>query len=253
MIFFFTNPNLGATANITQYNVDAGCEYALGVLNSQYDLATIASTDRKFFYSVEHQFPSWLVKESKTDSDIKIIELIQRYYDWVFSTSGLDLYPNYEDIQNVFYTNFASIKETYKSLFADFDFDDFGEDYDKELREFLISNKKRFIVNKGNQDSFKYFIQTFFDSILDDYSITFGVNDTMVLNQGTLNTDYLTEGRNRQEFAIILTAYIPEKYQDDFISLMKPLGIRFDLIKGQKSSVTFINAAERYSPSTLVL
>ncbi len=253
MILFFTNPNLAATGGIAQYNTDAGCEYAISVLGTQFDLETLASTDRKFFYSVEHQFPAWLVKEAKADPDINTINLIQKYYDWVFSASGLDLYPNYEDIQNVFYMNFSSLKETYKSLFSDFDFDDFGEEYESELRQFLISNKKRFVVNKGNQDSFKYFIQTFFDSVLDDYSITFGVNETMILNQGVLNSDALTEGRNKQEFGIILTAYIPEKYQDDFISLMKPLGIRFDLIKGQKSSVTFINAAERYSPSTLVL
>ena len=111
MILFFTNPDLAATGGIAQYNTDAGCEYAIGVLGTQFDLETLASTDRKFFYSVEHQFPAWLVKEAKADTDINNIKLIKKYYDWVFSTSGLDLYPNYEDNQNVFYMNFSSLKQ----------------------------------------------------------------------------------------------------------------------------------------------
>jgi hypothetical protein len=253
MILFFTNPNLGATAAITSYGLNAGAEYALGVLKTEFDFDQLTSTDKKFNYTVEHQFPSWLVSEARKNNSVNTINLIQRYYDWVFSTSGLDLYPNYEDIQNVFYMNFDSLKETYKSLFSDFDFDDFGQDYETELREFLVSNKKRFIVNKGNQDSFKYFIQTFFNSVLDDYEMTYGVDNTLVLNQGTLNGDYMTEGANRQEFGIILTAYIPEKYQDDFISMMKPIGFRFDLVKGQRSlSVTETTSADRYRPSSLI-
>lgn len=253
MILFFTNPNLGATASITSYGLNAGAEYAIGVLKGQFDFAQLTNTDKKFNYTVEHQFPSWLVSEARKNSSVNTIELVQRYYDWVFSTSGLNLYPNYEDIQNVFYMNFDSLKETYKSLFPDFGFDDFGRDYETELREFLVANKKRFIVNKGNQDSFKYFIQTFFGSVLDDYEMSYGVDNTLVLNQGTLNGDYLTEGANRQEFGIILTAFIPEKYQDDFISMMKPIGFRFDLIKGQRSlSAVATTSADRYRPSSLI-
>ena len=118
MIIFFANPNLGATAGITAYNVNAAAQNAINILQNTYNLDEIISGNKKFNYTIEHQLPKWLVVQAKNDSSINIVKYLQAYYDWIFSSNGLDLYPNYEDIQNVFYMNFDSLQETYKSLFC---------------------------------------------------------------------------------------------------------------------------------------
>ena len=64
------------------------------------------------------------------------------------------------------------------------------------------------------------------------------------------NEDTLSDGSSLQEFSIRLEADIDEKYQDDMINLMKPMGFNFDLVKAETSiysgSVTGTDKVEPY-------
>ena len=114
----------------------------------------------------------------------------------------------------------------------------------------MISNKKKFIEKKGTQNSIKYFLETFFDSQLNDYTIEYGVNDVFILNNSNTNEDTLSDGSSLQEFSIRLEADIDEKYQDDLINLVKPMGFHFDLVKAENSiysgSVTGTDKVDPY-------
>lgn len=169
----------------------------------------------------------------------------------MFSSSGLNLTPNYENIQDIYLTDINYLKEYYNSLFSDFDFNDFDDT--QALRDFLISNKTRFVGSKGTEDSYKYFIKTFFNAELDDYSLNYG-NDTMTLNGGSLNETYLTNGIDKQERSILLQVDISEKYEDDLKSLLKPMGFYFNLVRSEKTVIsTTITASEKLSPYSIVL
>jgi len=231
MIIFF-NQNKNQNLTPAQLDLNAGAEYALGVLNQNYTLETTRN-NRNYSYRIQNQFPSWLITESENNSSYNTINLVQELYNWIFSKNGLDLYPNFENLQNPFYTNQESLKKIYSSLFSNFDFSDFNDI--KVLREFLISNKEKFIEKKGTEESFKVFIQTFFDSAFNDFKIEYGSDNTFLLNESDTNTEVLSDGRYNQEFSIKLEANIDEKYQDDFVSLLKPMGFYFDLVGSENT------------------
>lgn len=247
MIIFF-NQNKDQVFTTNQLDINAGAEYAIKLINSNFNISDTLNERRNFAYFVENQFPNWLIKESEENTSYKIIEFIQELYNWAYSPDGLDLYPNYENIQNIFYTNEESLRKIYSSIFTDFDFNDFTNV--SSLREFLISNKKKFVDKKGTQNSIKYFLETFFDSQLDDYTIEYGVNDVFVLNSSNINEDTLSNGSSLQEYSIRLEADIDEKYQDDLINLVKPMGFHFDLVKAENSiysgSVTRTDKVDPY-------
>jgi hypothetical protein len=249
MIIFF-NQNKDQVFALTEYNLEAGAEYALGLINSAYSVKKV-NNNLNYTYSVSHQFPQWIIDETRTNSEAKIIDFVQELYNFLFSSSGLNLTPNYENIQDIYLTDINYLKEYYNSLFSDFDFNDFDDT--QALRDFLISNKTRFIGSKGTEDSYKYFIKTFFNAELDDYSLNYG-NDTMTLNGGSLNETYLTNGIDKQERSILLQADIPEKYEDDLKSLLKPMGFYFNLVRSEKTVIsTTITASEKLSPYSIVL
>ena len=58
-------------------------------------------------------------------------------------------------------------------------------------------------------------------------------NDVFILNNSNTNEDTLSDGSSLQEFSIRLEADIDEKYQDDLINLVKPMGFHFDLVKAE--------------------
>ena len=203
MIIFF-NQNKDQVFALTEYNLEAGAEYALGLINSAYPIKKV-NNNLNYTYSVSHQFPQWIIDETRTNSEAKIIDFIQELYNFLFSSSGLNLTPNYENIQDIYLTDTNYLKEYYNSLFSDFDFTDFDDT--QALKDFLISNKIRFVGSKGTEDSYKYFIKTFFNAELDDYSLNYG-NDTMTLNGGSLNETYLTNGIDKQATEDALAANI---------------------------------------------
>ena len=247
MIIFF-NQNKDQVFTVNQLNTSAGAEYAIKLINSTYNLSETLNERRNFAYFVENQFPNWLIKDVEENSSYKIIDFVQELYNWIYSPEGLDLYPNFENLQNAFYTNEDSLRKIYSSLFTDFDFEDFTDL--TSLREFLISNKKKFIEKKGTQNSIQYFLETFFGSQLNDYTIEYGVNDVFVLNSSNTNEDTLSNGSSLQEYSIRLEVDIDEKYQDDLINLIKPMGFNFDLVKAENSiysgSVTGTDKVEPY-------
>jgi len=232
MIIFF-NQNKDQVFTVNQLNTSAGAEYAIKLINSTYNLSETLNERRNFTYFVENQFPNWLIKDVEENSSYKIIDFVQELYNWIYSPDGLDLYPNFENLQNAFYTNEDSLRKIYSSIFTDFDFKDFTDL--TSLREFLISNKKKFVEKKGTQNSIQYFLETFFGSQLNDYTIEYGVNDVFVLNNSNTNEDTLSNGSSLQEYSIRLEADIDEKYQDDLINLIKPMGFNFDLVKAENS------------------
>lgn len=249
MIIFF-NQNKDKTFALTEYNLEAGAEYALGLINAAYSQKKV-SNNLNYTYSISHHFPQWILDESQTNSEVKIVDFIQELYNFLFSTAGLNLTPNYENIQDIYVTNKNYLKEYYSSLFSDFDFLDFEDT--QSLREFLISNKTRFVGIKGTEDSYRYFIKTFFNSELDDFSLNYGT-DTMTLNAASLNETYLTNGTDKQDRSILIQADIPEKYEDDFKALLKPMGFYFNLVRAEKSVIsTSITASEKLSPYAIVL
>ena len=247
MIIFF-NQNKDQVFTVNQLNTSAGAEYAIKLINSTYNLSETLNERRNFAYFVENQFPNWLIKDVEENSSYKIIDFVQELYNWIYSPEGLDLYPNFENLQNAFYTNEDSLRKIYSSIFTDFDFEDFTDL--TSLREFLISNKKKFIEKKGTQNSIQYFLETFFGSQLNDYTIEYGVNDVFVLNSSNTNEDTLSNGSSLQEYSIRLEVDIDEKYQDDLINLIKPMGFNFDLVKAENSiysgSVTGTDKVEPY-------
>lgn len=246
IIFFNQNKNQSLTPN--ELDVNAGAEYAIGVLNANYNVSQSLNTRRNFSYLIENQFPIWLIEDVESNSSYKIIDFVQELYNWIYSPDGLDLYPNFENLQNAFYTNEDCLRKIYSSIFTDFDFEDFTDL--ASLREFLISNKKKFVDKKGTQNSIKYFLETFFGSQLNDYTIEYGVNDVFVLNSSNTNEDTLSNGSSLQEYSIRLEADIDEKYQDDLINLLKPMGFNFDLVKAENSiysgSITGTDKVEPY-------
>lgn len=249
MIIFF-NQNKDQTFALTEYNLEAGAEYALGLINAAYSQKKL-SNNLNYNYSISHHFPQWILDETQTNSEAKIVDFIQELYNFLFSQSGLNLTPNYENIQDIYVTNKNYLKEYYSSLFSDFDFSDFEDE--QLLREFLISNKTRFVGIKGTEDSYRYFIKTFFNSELDDFSLNYGT-DTMTLNAASLNETYLTNGTDKQDRSILIQADIPEKYEDDFKALLKPMGFYFNLVRAEKSVIsTSITASEKLSPYAIVL
>jgi hypothetical protein len=143
------------------------------------------------------------------------------------------------------------LKETYKSLFADFDFDDFIENKEQELREFLIANKKRFIVNKGKKEAYEYFLQTFFPDVYTDFKI--GIDETFVLNAASLNEQTLTDGTNYQEFSIVIESSIDEKYEDDFISMLKPVGFYMNLKESPQTFVSMLSYVSKNNPLAVTI
>jgi hypothetical protein len=231
MILFF-NQNKNQNLTPAELDLNAGAEYAIAILNQTHNTQEVRN-NRNYSYRVQNQFPSWLITESEDNSSYNTINLVQELYNWIFSKNGLDLYPNFENLQNPFYTNEESLKKIYSSLFSNFDFSDFNDI--KILREFLISNKQKFIEKKGTEESFKIFIQTFFNSAFNDFKIEYGSNGTFLLNQSNTNTEILSDGRYNQEFSIKLEANIDEKYQDDLISLLKPMGFYFDLVNSENT------------------
>lgn len=247
MIIFF-NQNKDQVFTVNQLNTSAGAEYAIKLINSTYNLSETLNERRNFAYFVENQFPNWLIKDVEENSSYKIIDFVQELYNWIYSPEGLDLYPNFENLQNAFYTNEDSLRKIYSSIFTDFDFEDFTDL--TSLREFLISNKKKFVEKKGTQNSIQYFLETFFGSQLNDYTIEYGVNDVFILNSSNTNEDTLSNGSSLQEYSIRLEADIDEKYQDDLINLIKPMGFNFDLVKAENSiysgSVTGTDKVEPY-------
>lgn len=232
MILFF-NPTSSQSIGPTGMNMTVGAEYAINQLKQLYDFNKIFRDDLNFRYYVENQFPKWIVDQSKTNSDVKIIDLIQEFYNFYFSKNGLNLYPNYEHIQSVFFSNQDGLRQTYSSLFSDFDFDDFITSKEDELREFLISNKSRFISNKGMQKSYEYFLDSLFASI--QYQLSKGIDDTFVLNASEMNENSFTDGTDLQEYSIKIEASIDEKYQDDFISMLKPVGFYMNLLQSPQT------------------
>jgi hypothetical protein len=250
MIIFF-NPTIAEEKTPSQYDFNTAAEYVLSQLKSDYNFNSIVRNDLNFKYFIEDQFPKWIIKESKTNVNVKIIELIQEFYNFYFSKNGLNLYPNYEYLQNIFFTNEESIKEYYNSLFADFDFEDFYDTKKTELREFLISNKSRFISNKGNKSSYDYFLKTLFPD--NNYRFVLGVDETFVLNSSQLNDKTITDGVNYQEFSILLLSLINEKYQDDFISMLKPMGFNMNLIKDQELITSQLTSVSKVTPSKIAV
>lgn len=250
MILFF-NPTSSATIGTTSYNMSAGAEYAISQLKSLYDFSELFRDDLNFRYHIKSQFPQWLINESNKNSDVKIINLIQEFYNFYFSSKGLDLYPNYEHIQDVFLSNQDGLKQTYNSLFAEFDFEDFIVEKESQLREFLISNKKRFIVNKGLNTSYEYFIDTFFPNI--EYNFDIGVETTFVLNSSELNEKTLTDGTNYQEYSIGIEASIDEKYEDDFISMLKPVGFYMNLKESPITFNTMLSSVSKNNPFAITI
>ncbi len=248
MIIVF-NPTISQTINPSAYNISAAAEYAISQLDSTYNFNKLFRDDLNFRYYIKSQFPQWLVNESNKNSDVKIIDLIQEFYNFYFSKNGLNLYPNYEHIQNIFFMNLDGLRETYKSLFADFDFDDFIENKEQALREFLVANKKRFIVNKGKKEAYEYFLQTFFPDVYTDFKI--GIDETFILNGASLNEQILTDGTNYQEFSVTIEASIDEKYEDDFISMLKPLGFFMNLKQSPVTLTNSIAVNNTNIPSTL--
>lgn len=247
MILFF-NQNKNQSLAPNELDVNAGAEYAIGVLNTNYNISESLNTRRNFSYLIENQFPIWIIEDVQSNSSYKIIDFVQELYNWIYSPDGLDLYPNFENLQNAFYTNEDSLRKIYSSIFTDFDFEDFTDL--TSLREFLISNKKKFVDKKGTQNSIQYLLETFFGSQLNDYTIEYGVNDVFVLNSSNTNEDTLSNGSSLQEYSIRLEADIDEKYQDDLINLIKPMGFNFDLVKAENSiysgSVTGTDKVEPY-------
>ena len=248
MIIVF-NPTISQTINPSAYNISAAAEYAISQLDSTYNFDKLFRDDLNFRYYIKSQFPQWLVNESNKNLDVKIIDLIQEFYNFYFSKNGLNLYPNYEYIQNIFFMNLDGLRETYKSLFADFDFDDFIENKEQALREFLVANKKRFIVNKGKKEAYEYFLQTFFPDVYTDFKI--GIDETFILNGASLNEQILTDGTNYQEFSVTIEASIDEKYEDDFISMLKPLGFFMNLKQSPVTLTNSIAVNNTNIPSTL--
>ena len=111
MILFF-NPTSSQSIGPTGMNMTVGAEYAINQLKQLYDFNKIFRDDLNFRYYVENQFPQWIVDQSKTNSDVKIIDLIQEFYNFYFSKNGLNLYPNYEHIQSVFFSNQDGLRQT---------------------------------------------------------------------------------------------------------------------------------------------
>jgi hypothetical protein len=250
MIIVF-NPTISQTINPSAYNISAAAEYAISQLDSTYNFNKLFRDDLNFRYYIKSQFPQWLVDQANKNSDVKIIDLIQEFYNFYFSKNGLNLYPNYEHIQNIFFMNLDGLKETYKSLFADFDFDDFIENKEQELREFLIANKKRFIVNKGKKEAYEYFLQTFFPDVYTDFKI--GIDETFVLNSASLNEQTLTDGTNYQEFSIVIESSIDEKYEDDFISMLKPVGFYMNLKESPQTFVSMLSYVSKKNPLAVTI
>jgi len=251
MIIFF-NQNKDQVFTVNQLNTSAGAEYAIKLINSTYNLSETLNERRNFTYFVENQFPNWLIKDVEENSSYKIIDFVQELYNWIYSPDGLDLYPNFENLQNAFYTNEDSLRKIYSSIFTDFDFEDFTNL--DSLREFLISNKKKFVEKKGTQNSIQYFLETFFGSQLNDYTIEYGVNDVFVLNSSNTNEDTLSNGSSLQEYSIRLEADIDEKYQDDLINLIKPMGFNFDLVKAENSIYSgSVEGTDKVEPYEIVV
>lgn len=248
MILFF-NPTISQTVGPTGMNMTVGAEYAISQLKELYDFNKIFRDDLNFRYYIENQFPQWVRDQAKKDSDVKIIDLVQEFYNFYFSTNGLDLYPNYEHIQSVFFSNQEGLRSAYSSLFSDFDFDDFISTKEEELRTFLISNKSRFIANKGTKTSYDYFLDTIFSDV--EYQLFKGVDDTFVLNASEMNEKTLTDGTDYQEYSIKIEASIDEKYQDDFIAMLKPVGFYLNLADSPQVFATTISTVNKNKPLTL--
>jgi hypothetical protein len=248
MILFF-NPTITQTVGPTGMNMTVGAEYAIDQLKELYDFNKIFRSDLNFRYYIENQFPQWVQDQAKKDPDVKIIDLIQEFYNFYFSTNGLNLYPNYEHIQSVFFSNQDGLRSLYSSLFSDFDFDDFISTKEEELRTFLISNKSRFIVNKGTKTSYDYFLDTLFADV--EYQLSKGIDETFVLNTSNLNDKTLTDGTDYQEYSIKIEASIDEKYQDDFISLLKPVGFYMNLVDSPQFFAPALSTVNKNKPLSL--
>lgn len=250
MILFF-NPTSSQSAGPTGMNMSVGAEYAINQLKILYDFNKLIRDDLNFRYYIENQFPQWIQDQAKVNTDIKIIDLIQEFYNFYFSTNGLNLYPNYEHIQSIFFSNQDGLRATYSSLFSDFDFDDFIETKEQELREFLVSNKSRFVVNKGTETSYDYFLSTLFTDI--EYQLSKGVDDTFVLNLSEMNDRVITDGTDYQEYSIKIEASIDEKYQDDFISMLKPVGFYMNLKESPITFNTLLSSISKNNPLAITI
>jgi hypothetical protein len=101
MILFF-NQNKDQVFTVNQLDTNAGAEYAIKLINSTYNLSETLNERRNFAYFVENQFPNWLIKDVEQNTSYKIIDFIQELYNWTYAPSGLDLYPNFENLQNIF-------------------------------------------------------------------------------------------------------------------------------------------------------
>jgi len=250
MILFF-NPTSSQSVGPTGMDMTVGAEYAINQLKQLYDFNKIFRDDLNFRYYIENQFPQWIVDQSKINSDVKIIDLIQEFYNFYFSKNGLNLYPNYEHIQSAFFSNQDGLRQMYSSLFSDFDFDDFIETKEQELREFLISNKSRFITRKGTESSYDYFLASFFENV--EYQLSKGVDDTFILNSSEMNDKTITDGTDYQEFSIKIEASINEKYQDDFISLLKPVGFYMNLTQSPITFNSLLSSISKNNPLAITI
>ncbi len=152
MILFF-NPTITQTVGPTGMNMTVGAEYAINQLKELYDFNKIFRSDLNFRYYIENQFPQWIQDQAKKDSDVKIIDLIQEFYNFYFSSNGLNLYPNYEYIQSVFFSNQDGLRALYSSLFSDFDFDDFISSKEEEL-VFAALNHDLGKIGNGEQEGY---------------------------------------------------------------------------------------------------
>ena len=250
MILFF-NPTSSQSIGPTGMNMSVGAEYAINQLKNLYNFNKLIRGDLNFRYYIENQFPQWIQDQAKTNTDVKIIDLIQEFYNFYFSTNGLNLYPNYEHIQSAFFCNQDGLRAMYSSMFSDFDFDDFIETKEQELREFLISNKSRFVANKGTESSYDYFLATLFADI--EYQLSKGIDDTFVLNASEMNDKVITDGTDYQEFSIKIEASIDEKYQDDFISMLKPVGFYMNLKESPQTFVSMLSYVSKKNPLAVTI
>ena len=99
--------------------------------------------------------------------------------------------------------------------------------------------------------SYEYFIDTFFPNI--EYNFDIGVETTLILNSSELNEKILTDGTNYQEYSIGIEASIDEKYQDDFISMLKPVGFYMNLTESPITFNSLLSSISKNNPLAITI
>jgi hypothetical protein len=89
MIILF-NPTIGQSLSPNQFSVDVGAEYAIQQLKEIYDFNKLFRPDLNFRYYIENQFPQWIQDQSKKNTDVKIIDLIQEFYNFILNPGLFD-------------------------------------------------------------------------------------------------------------------------------------------------------------------